>query len=171
MGAHLLVIALGGTLALGLYHGYRGGLVRSAFKLLGLIAGVMLARPLAAALYPELSELLDFPGAWILLVVLAFLAITIVFALAGWLVSLLIRWTPLVWVDRIGGAGLGFLMGLLICAVILGLLEHLRVLDQLQAQARGWEEPFIAWIRAVAPDLFKELKEFVLPADVLGGSV
>lgn len=170
MGTHLLVVALGGTLALGLYHGYRGGLIRSAFKLLGLAAGILLARPLATRIQPEIIDFMDFPGSWPLLVLLSFVAITVLFSLAGWLLSLLIRWSPLVWVDRVGGAALGFVMGLLVCAVILALLSHLDILDELTRQASGWEKAFLDWVQAVAPDLFEELKGLVRPSQVPGGT-
>ncbi len=163
MGTHLLVIALGGTLVLGLYHGYRGGLIRSAFKMLGLVAGILLARPLAMNLQPYLLELMEFPGSWQLLVVLSFVAITVVFALAGWLISLLIRWTPLVWVDRIGGAALGLLMGLIVSGFVLALLEHLGLTGQLVSQAEGWEAEFLELLLVITPDLFDELREIVRP--------
>lgn len=171
MGAHLLVIALGGTLVLGLYHGFRGGLIRSAFKLLGLIAGLLLARPLADALAPNLADWFDFTGGSLLLVLLCFGVITAAFALAGWLLSLLIRWTPLVWLDRAGGAALGLLMGLLLCAVVLNLLEHLEVLETVLEQATGWERSFLDLVRATAPDLFDELRAFVLPVAPRGDSI
>jgi membrane protein required for colicin V production len=170
MGTHLLVIALGGTLVLGLYHGYRGGLIRSAFKLLGLLAGILLARPLALNLQPYLVENVDFPGSWQLLVLLSFVAITVVFALVGWLISLVIRWTPLVWVDRIGGAGLGLFMGLLVSGFVLALLEHLGLTGQLVDQATGWEADFLKLLLDITPDLFDELKEIVRPM-LPGGSV
>ncbi len=170
MGTHLLVVALGGTLGLGLYHGYRGGLIRSAFKLVGLAAGILLARPVATWIHPEIVDFMDFPGSWPLLVLLSFVAITVLFALAGWLMSLLIRWTPLVWIDRVGGAGLGFVMGLLVCAVILGLLDHLAILEELTREATGWEKSFLDWVQAVAPDLFEQLKGLVRPTRVPGGT-
>lgn len=170
MGTHLLVLALGGTLVLGLYHGYRGGLIRSAFKLLGLVAGILLARPLAVELQPVLLESVDFPGSWQLLVVLSFVAITVVFALAGWLISLLIRWTPLVWVDKVGGAALGLFMGLLISGFVLALLEHLGLTGQLVNQAQGWEAEFLEFLLAITPDLFDELKDLVRPM-LPGGTV
>ncbi len=163
MGTHLLVIALGGTLVLGLYHGYRGGLIRSAFKLLGLVAGILLARPLATELQPILFDSVDFVGSWQLLVVLSFVAITVVFALLGWLISLLIRWTPLVWVDRVGGAGLGLFMGLLVSGFVLALLEHLGLTGQLVNEASGWEADFLELLLTITPDLFDELKEIVRP--------
>ena len=171
MSIHLLVLALAGTLALGLYHGYLGGLIRSAFKLLGLAAGILLARPLAAYLQPHFAEQMNFTGAWPLLVLLSFVLITVLFALAGWLVSLLIRWSPLAWVDKLAGAGLGFVMGLLLCAVILGLLEHLQVLEPIVAESTGWERQFLSWIQAVAPDLFEEVRGLITRESLPGGSV
>ena len=134
------------------------------------MAGSLLARPLAVELQPHLLGSVDFPGSWQLLVVVTFVAITVVFALVGWLISLVIRWTPLVWVDRIGGAGLGLFMGLLVAGFVLALLEHLGLTGQILSQATGWEADFLELLLAITPDLFEELKEIVRPM-LPGGTV
>jgi uncharacterized membrane protein required for colicin V production len=171
MGVHLLVIALGATLGLGLYHGFRGGLIRSAFKLLGLVAGLLLARPAAVWVAPRLPGALDFAGSWILLVLVCFVAITLVFALAGWLLSQALRWTPLVWVDKLGGAALGLFMGLIVAGALLALLDSLGIVQELASQATGWEASFLETLLAVTPDLFDTLRHVIAPGGVPRGVV
>ncbi len=163
VGIHLLVLALGGTLLLGAYHGYRGGLVRSAFKLLGLVAGLLLARPAAVAVEPSLEELLHFPGSWYVLIIACFVGIVLIFGLVGWLISLMIRWTPLGWIDKLGGAALGLLLGLFVAGLLLGLLDNLELLSPLLAEAQGWEAEFLQLLLDITPGLFDGLEALLDP--------
>lgn len=171
MTIHLLVAALAAAVLLGFYHGLRGGLLRSAFKLAGLVAGVLLARPLAAALAPRLPAALDFPGHGLLLVLLCFVAITAAFSLVGWLLSLSLRWTPLVWLDRVGGALFGLGIGLLVAGVLLGLLQQVGVAGQLVDGATGWEGRFLRGLAALSPTLFGGLERLGGPGLVPPGAV
>lgn len=171
MGVHLLVIALAATLGLGLYHGFRGGLIRSAFKLLGLVAGLLLARPVAIWVAPQLPGALEFTGSWILLVLVCFVAITAVFALVGWLLAKAIGWTPLAWVDRLGGAALGLGMGLVVAGAILSLLNSLGIAQELANQATGWEAQFLDTMIDVTPGLFERLCQVVVPGGAPRGAV
>jgi uncharacterized membrane protein required for colicin V production len=154
LGTHLLVAALAAALLLGLYHGLRGGLVRSAFKLLGFIAGLLLARPLAAALAPRLPAEFDFPGSGVVLVLLCFVAIAMVFALVGYLLAKSVSWTPLVWLDRAGGGLLGLAIGLILAGLLLGMLDRLGVAAPLINGATGWEASFLRFLIGVTNDLF-----------------
>jgi uncharacterized membrane protein required for colicin V production len=171
LSTHLLVAALAGALLLGLYQGIRDGFIRSAFKLLGLVAGLLLARPLAVALLPRLPAGLMFPGSAVVLVLLCFAAITLLFAFVGWLLSQSLRWTPLVWVDRLGGAVLGLLIGLVIAALLLALLDGLGVAAPLMAAADGWEAHFLRLLVAVTPDLFGTLERLGGPSLIPPGAV
>ena len=154
LGTHLLVAALAAALLLGLYHGLRGGLVRSAFKLLGFLAGLLLARPLATAVAPHLPPGFDFPGSGVVLVLLCFAAIAMVFSLVGYLLAKSLSWTPLVWLDRAGGGLLGLAIGLILAGLLLGVLDRLGVAAPLIAGASGWEASFLRTLIAVTNDLF-----------------
>ncbi|MBM4117269.1 CvpA family protein [bacterium] len=168
---HLLVAALAAAILLGLFHGLRGGLLRSAFKLAGLVAGVVLARPLAASLGPHLSSAFDFLGGRLLLVLLCFVAIASAFSLVGWLLALSLRWTPLVWLDRAGGALFGVGIGLIVAGVLLGLLEQVGLASPLIAGATGWEGRFLRGIAALTPTLFGGLERLGGPALLPPGAV
>lgn len=171
LSIHLLAAALTVTVLLGFYQGLRGGLLRSAFKLAGLIAGVLLARPLAASLAPQLPAGFAFPGHGLLLVLLCFVAITAAFSLIGWLLSLSLRWTPLVWLDRVGGALFGLGIGLIIAGVLLGLLQQVGIAGPLVDGASGWEGRFLRGIAALSPALFGGLERLGGPSLVPPGAV
>ncbi|MBN2171420.1 MAG: CvpA family protein [Candidatus Krumholzibacteriota bacterium] len=156
-GVHLLTVALLGTLLLGVYHGFRGGLIRTAFKVIGLIAGIWLARPLASALWPRVEDALGFPGGWYLLVILAFVAVALVAGLLGWLLSLTIRWTPLVWLNHVGGGLLGLFLGLLVAGLILALFDELALMEPMLREAATWERGFLVLLLDITPDLFAEI--------------
>ncbi|MCP4546014.1 MAG: CvpA family protein [bacterium] len=173
LGVHFLVLALAGTMALGIYNGYRGGLIRGGFKVLGLIAGLMLARPLAWTLYPYLESVLGFPGSWFVLIFLSFLAITIAFSVVGFLLSKAIHWTPLKWVDKLGGAALGLLIGILVNGLILSMMEHTDLLADYLRIAHGWERHFLRVIVDITPDVFDKIRPIIdevrhtIPKDVI----
>jgi uncharacterized membrane protein required for colicin V production len=163
LGTQLLVGALALSLVLGLYHGVRTGLVRSAFKLLGFLAGLLLARPLAGALGPRLPAGFDFPGSGVVLVLLCFVAIAAVFALAGWLLAKSLSWTPLVWLDRVGGGLLGLGIGLILAGLLLGILDRLGLAAHLIDGAAGWQADFLRLLQGVTAQLFGAVER-------LGGS-
>jgi uncharacterized membrane protein required for colicin V production len=161
LAMHLLVLALAGTLILGLYHGYRGGLIKSASKLVGLIAGFLLARPLAWLVYPYLEQWLEFSWSWFLLIFLSFLAISIACGLAGFLLSKMVHWSPLKWLDKGGGAVLGVAMALLVNGLILSLLDHMDILDYYLRTADGWEAQFLHLMDEIAPPLFDRVRPLI----------
>jgi len=172
-GVHLLTVALLGTLLLGAYHGFRGGLIRTAFKAIGLIAGIWLARPLAAAVWPRVEDVFGFPGGWYLLVVLAFLAVALAAGLLGWLLSKTIRWTPLVWLDHLGGGLLGLFLGLLVAGLILALFDELALMEPMLHEAAHWERGFLELLLDITPDLFEEIGPLLRPGrlPVPGGAI
>ncbi len=154
LGTHLLVGALAAVLVLGLYHGLRGGLIRTAFKLLGFLAGLLLARPLATAILPHQPAGFDFPGSGIILLLLCFAGIAAAFALVGWLLAKSLSWTPLAWLDRVGGGLLGVSIGVILAGLLLGILDRLGAAGPLIGAARGWEADFLRGLAAVSADLF-----------------
>lgn len=157
LGVHLLVAALAGTLLLGLYHGVREGLVRTAFKLAGFLAGLLLARPLAAALAPRLPADFAFRGSGLLLVLVCFVAIVAIVALIGWLIAKALSWTPLVWLDRLGGGLLGLGIGIGLAGLLLGILGRVGVAQRLLGAAGGWEADFLRALAAVSELVFGTL--------------
>jgi membrane protein required for colicin V production len=91
------------------------GLVRDIAVLAGIIAGAWLAWSYGAAVGHWLA-FMAVPGPWagFLGYAVTFLSVVILAALVGGLVSRLMHKTPLGWLDRLLGAGLGLGKGLLL---------------------------------------------------------
>jgi len=173
IGVHFLVLALAGTLILGAYNGYRSGLIKGGFKLLALILGLIMARPLAWVLYPHLTGFMDFPGSWFVLIGLCFLALSIAITVVGLLLSKLISWSPLKILDKLGGAALGLVIGVLVNGLILSLMEHTDLLSTYLRTAQGWEHDFLRVIVDITPDVFDRVRPLLeqvrdnMPKDVI----
>jgi len=157
---HLLVGVFALILLVGVIRGFRDGLIRSAFKLLGLAAGYVVARPLAKILTPYLEGLGDFElptyGRYLLLFA-CFAIGVVVFGLLGWLISRPIHWSPLKWVDKLSGAGLGLLFALLVIGLIFGFLDDFDWFQTLLAEAQGQEARFLNMLGDLTPDLTRPL--------------
>ena len=98
--------------------GLKNGLVKALFTIVGLIVGIILA----GRYYDNLASIVS-DAAWAKIV--AYVVILIVVSvLASWaaaLVKNLLKAVMLNWVNRLGGAVLGFVMGAFFCAAILSL--------------------------------------------------
>jgi len=109
----IVIIVIAGICA---YMGFRQGLIRAAFSIVGLIVGIVLAGQLA----DNLAELLG--GAqWAYFISFAIILI-IVLVIANIIGGILKQFTRLVmisWLDSLGGMVLGFLIGAIAVAAIL----------------------------------------------------
>lgn len=131
-------LALGALLLISVGIGVWRGLVFEVMSLAGWVVAYFAASPLA----PLVAELLPadttsrFGPAALHLVtlVIAFVAVLIVWSLASRLVKMLIHATPLSVVDRLGGAGFGALRG-----VFIALLLVLVVGASPLAQSATWQ--------------------------------
>ena len=99
--------------------GLRTGIIKAVLSLAGLIIGVILA----GRYYAPLSEQLSFiPQASVAKIVAFAIILVGVMVIAGVLASLL-KWaasvTMLGWVNRLGGAVFGLLLGAVFCGVLL----------------------------------------------------
>jgi len=106
----LVSAAIGGMVA---------GLIRAVFSLAGLIVGVILA----GHYYVPFSAYLGFipteKGPTIVAFIIIFLAVMIVATLLGFLLTKLISAILLGWLNRVGGAILGLLLGSIFIAAFL----------------------------------------------------
>ncbi len=112
----ILIVMAGGTIL-----GLRTGLIKSALSLAGVIAGVTLA----GRYYIPLAERLSFiPQAGVAKVV-AFALILIVVMLIASLLARLLQWVTsavmLGWVDHLGGAVLGLVLGAIFAGALLAI--------------------------------------------------
>lgn len=109
----IIVLVVGPTLA-----GLKNGIVKAAFTVVGIIVGVILAGRFSG----PLGEVMTFiPGGWANVV--AFAIILIAVMVIASVLAKIVKWTLsailLGWVNRLGGAILGFILGVVFCAAIL----------------------------------------------------
>lgn len=99
--------------------GWRAGVLRRLVELVGVVLSVLVTARFASALTPWLSTNtgLDDSSALILGYVLMFAAAMVVVRLVASAVSRFVHWTPLGWLDRVGGAVCGVLLGALVASV------------------------------------------------------
>ncbi len=118
---HWLDIAILVVVVIAIFLGLRIGIIKAVLSLAGLIVGVILA----GHFYVPLSEQLSFiPQAGIAEIV-AFAIILIGVMIIASVLAALLKWTAslvmLGWVNRLGGAVFGLVMGALFCSALLAI--------------------------------------------------
>ncbi|HAD82323.1 MAG: hypothetical protein A2509_09295 [Candidatus Edwardsbacteria bacterium RIFOXYD12_FULL_50_11] len=146
-------------LALAVGIGFKKGLVQEIVGILALVVAFFLAlklHPAAAGglqkmfkgIPPHLAPTIGF----VVMFLAAFLAITI----AGWLLSKIIKATPLDFADKIGGMAIGLVKGALIISVILLLLALAPLPREFNHKLD--RSGMIRSIRKVAPWVYEKTK-------------
>jgi len=111
--AAIIVIAL-----IGAYTGYKHGLIRAVFSIVGLIVGVVLAGQWSDSLADKFS-----PGGALWASILSFALIVIIVLIIANIIGLVVRrfikFMLMGWVDALGGILLGLFVGALLVAAIL----------------------------------------------------
>ncbi|MBI4286784.1 MAG: CvpA family protein [Chloroflexi bacterium] len=115
-----LDILLTVVLVVGLFFGVRAGLIKVVLSLAGLVVGIVLA----SRLYMPLAERLTFVSlAWAK--VIAFAIIFIIVMVVAAVLARFLKWAvsaiTLGWVNRLGGAIFGVLLGAIVMGAILAL--------------------------------------------------
>lgn len=116
----LSIVIIVVALVLG-FIGLRNGIIKTAFAIAGLIAGIALA----GRYYGGLAALLSPTGAnWANIAAYAIILIStfIVAGVIGWLVAKVAHIALLGWLDRLVGFVLGVFIGSLLCAAILAII-------------------------------------------------
>ena len=107
------------VMAVALFFGLRIGIIKAVLSLAGLIAGIILA----GRFYVPLAERLTFIPQANLAEVAAFAIILIGIMLIASVAAALLKWTVsmvmLGWVNHLGGAVFGLLLGALLCGALL----------------------------------------------------
>jgi membrane protein required for colicin V production len=144
--------------------GLKNGIIKAAFTIAGLIVGIILA----GQYYDKLATLVS-DAAWAKIVayVVILIAVSVLASWAAALVKNLLKAVMLNWVNRIGGAVLGFVMGAFFCAAILSLWVSLigsgligtnsAVQDSALAQFLLEKFPFVL---GLLPSQFDPVKNF-----------
>ncbi len=103
------------------FIGLKSGLIKTVLSLVGLIVGVILAR----LYYIPLSEQLGFIPQATVAKVVAFAIIMIGVMIVAGVLAMALKWIASVvmlgWVNRIGGAVFGLLLGMILCGTFLAL--------------------------------------------------
>lgn len=146
-------------LAVAVFIGFRKGLVQEIVGIAALVAAfvaaVLFNRPAANLLrgvVPAIPEQIAPTVGFIIVFLAVFLAITI----AGWLMSKLIKATPLDLADKLGGMAVGLLKGALIISVLLLLLAMVPLPKDVSA--RMDRSAVIRSMRKVAPWVYQHTK-------------
>jgi uncharacterized membrane protein required for colicin V production len=109
------------VLVLGVFGvlGWRAGVVKRLVELVGVLAAVLVTSRFAAAVAPWLAERtsVDDTTALVMAHVLLFVVALVLIRLLANMVAKFVRWTPLGWLDRVGGAVCGVLLGALVASV------------------------------------------------------
>lgn len=107
--------------AISTFAGLKSGLIKMALSFAGLIVGIMLA----GRFYVFLARMLTFIPNESIAQVVAFAAILIVVMLIASVLAAVLKWfTSLItlgWVNHLGGAAFGFILGAILCAALLTL--------------------------------------------------
>ncbi|MDY0108985.1 MAG: CvpA family protein [Candidatus Krumholzibacteria bacterium] len=99
--------------------GWRTGVVQRLLELIGLVASILLSARFASAVAPWLADhsAMDTSTALLASYVLVFVAALILVRLAARGLAALVRWTPLGWLDRLGGAVCTMLIAALLISI------------------------------------------------------
>lgn len=114
-----IVIIIG--LVISLVSGIQQGLISILFSLVGGIVGVILAGNYSDALAEKLSFISDYNIAGIVAFVIIVVATLIVASILGLIVKKIVHAVLLGWVDKLGGAVLGLLVGAIFIGAILAM--------------------------------------------------
>jgi membrane protein required for colicin V production len=111
----ILVVAIGYAVS-----GLAQGAIRTAFGIVGLIIGVYLA----GQYYSQLGGVLFGDAVWgaVAAYIIILLVVIVAATIGGWFVAKIVHKTPFQWLDRILGAGLGLVLGMLTCAAIIAVI-------------------------------------------------
>jgi membrane protein required for colicin V production len=109
-------------LALSIISGFAQGLIRSLLSIIGLIVGILLA----SHFYKQLGDILTFISnrnvADIVAFIVILLAVMVIAALIGLVLRSIIKAIMLGWIDKLGGAVLGLILGALSVSAILAII-------------------------------------------------
>lgn len=109
------------VIAISTFLGLRAGLIKAVLSLAGLIVGVILA----GRYYVTLSEQLTFISQEDIARVVAFAIILIVVSIIFMVIARFLKWAVsaimLGWVNRLGGAIFGFVLGAIFCSALLAI--------------------------------------------------
>ncbi len=105
--------------AAGALYGYRSGLVQSVLNLAGVFAAMYLSGRFATAVVSNFTEDVENEALTTAIgFVVIFIAVFIAAQIVGKSIRTALTVMPLGWVDRLGGIGVGIVIGLVLCGAV-----------------------------------------------------
>ncbi len=154
----LLIIVVVGSIVGGLIS----GLIKILLTVVGLIVGVILAGNYAGALADKLTFISDARTANIVAFVLIMVVVMIIAAIIAFLLKKLASAVLLGWINRLGGAILGLLLGLIFTGAILTMyVKYMGITDTLMD---SWMATFLVdkfpIVLGFLPEKFDSVRDF-----------
>ncbi len=139
--------------------GWRSGVVRRLLELVGLVAAILASARFAAAVAPWLGARTAMSETTALLTayVLVFVAALILVRLVARAIAAIVHWTPLGWLDRLGGALCGVLIASLLLSV--GLIAVSQAPGGASVRDTFMAHPVGQVIYQAAPMLYQGMRE------------
>ncbi|MFC1954897.1 CvpA family protein [Chloroflexota bacterium] len=153
----VLVIVAGAT-----FMGLRKGIIKAALSLAGLIIGVMLA----GRFYTTIAERLTFIEQESIAQAAAFALIVIVVVIIAGVLAAVLKWitdvTMLGWVNHLGGAVMGFIVGAVSCGAVLTLWVNFMTPPEIvrDSNLAGLLLDRFPMVLALLPDEFDMIRSF-----------
>ncbi len=101
--------------------GLKNGIVKAAFTVAGMVIGIVLASRFSTQLGEAMTFISDPGWAKILAFAIIFIVIMVIAGIGAKLVKNVLSAIMLNWVNRLGGAVLGLVLGVLFCGAILSI--------------------------------------------------
>lgn len=141
------------------FYGWRAGVVRRLLELAGLVLAILVSARFAALVAPWLDEhsAMEATTALLASYVLVFVAALIIVRLVAQALTAVIHWTPLGWVDRLGGAVCGVLIAALLISV--GLIAVSQAPGGRTVREAYMDQPVGQAIYQAAPSLYQGARQ------------
>jgi membrane protein required for colicin V production len=112
------------ALAIAAFLGLRLGLIKAVLVLAGIIVGVILAGYFSGPLGQRLTFIPSEGMAKVVAFAIILIGVLVIAAILAWLFTWAAKVVMLGWVNRLGGAILGLLLGALFCSALLAMWVH-----------------------------------------------
>jgi len=101
--------------------GLKMGLIKAVFSLVGVVVGIILAGNLYASLATQLTFISQESIAKIVAFAIIFIMVMIIAGILSGILTKIVSLVLLGWVNHLGGAAFGFLLGTVSCAALLAI--------------------------------------------------
>ena len=109
------------AIAIAAFLGLRMGLIKAVLVLAGIIVGVILAGHFSGPLAQRLTFIPSESVAKVVAFAIILIGVLLIAAIVAWLLTWTAKVVMLGWVNRLGGAVLGLLLGVLFCSALLAM--------------------------------------------------